>query len=131
MGVAHRVLAAAIQRHGTMPVIGAILHVASLPGQAAVRRPGALLASLLRREAGELTPQSLSRRPARCQPLGEAEALDIARRFAPSHQAHWIRRQWLKTRDRRGQPIGDERRCLEGFAAKLQREHGGHGRHAD
>ena len=131
MGVAHRVLAAAIQRHGTMPVIGAILHVASLPDQAAVRRPGALLASLLRREAGELTPQSLSRRPARCQPLGEAEALALARHFAPGHQAHWVRRQWLKTRDRRGEPIGDERRCLEGFAGKLQREHGGHGRHAD
>lgn len=126
MGVAQRVLNEAIQRHGLMPVIGAILHVASLPGRAQVRSPGALLASLLAREAGQLTRQSVRGRPREAEPLGEVEALDIAKRFARSHQPQWIRRQWLKTRARRDEPIGDERRCLEGFAAKLQREHGGH-----
>lgn len=131
MGVAARVIEVAAHHHGLPAVIGAILHVDALPGSSQVRSRGALLASLLRRASGELTPASFAGRPRPREPLGEAEALAIARRLAPGHQPHWIRTQWLKTRARRGLPLGDERRCLEGFARKLQREHGGYGGYAD
>lgn len=59
-------------------------------------------------------------------PLGEAKLLEITRRWAPGHQPRGIRSQWLKTMAKRGEPIGDERRCLAAFATKLERDHGAH-----
>ena len=127
-GIAHRVLEQATARHGLALVIGAVLFVAGLPESAGIRNRGALLASLLLRPEGALTPTSFARRQREETPLGEAEALAIAKRLAPGHQPHWILGRWQATRQRREEPIADPRACLAGFARKLQREHGGFAR---
>ena len=129
-GIAHRVLQQATARHGLVLVIGAVLFVAGLPESAGIRSRGALLAALLRRPEGALTPASFARRQREQTSLGEAEALAIARRLAPGHQPHWVLGRWQATRQRRDEPITDLRACLAGFARKLQREHGGFA-HAD
>ena len=126
MGMAARVIEAAAQRHGLPLTIGAILFVATLPGRARVRSPAALLASLLQRQPGTLTPESFARRPHIEPPLDTAEALGIARRLAPGHQPHWVLGRWHATRQRRGEPITAPRSCLAAFARKLQREHTGY-----
>ena len=126
MGVAARVLEAAAERHGPALIIGAVLFVATLPGRARVRSPAALLASLLQRQPGLLTPESFARRPHTEPPLDTTEALGIAKRLAPSHQPHWVLGRWHATRQRRGEPITAPRSCLAAFARKLQREHAGH-----
>ena len=126
MGVAARVLEAAAERHGPALTIGAVLFVATLPGRARVRSPAALLASLLQRQPGLLTPESFARRPHTEPPLDTAEALGIAKRLAPGHQPHWVLGRWHATRQRRGEPITAPRSCLAAFARKLQREHAGH-----
>ena len=127
-GIAHRVLEQATARHGLAPVIGAVLFVAGLPQSAGIRNRGALLASLLQRPEGALSPTSFGRRPREDAPLGEAEALAIARRMAPGHQPTWVLGRWQATRLRREEPIADLRACLAGFARKLQREHHGFAR---
>lgn len=116
----------AIERHGPMPVIGAILHVAALPASARIRSPGGLLASLLRREPGQLTPGRLTRKAPPAEALSESEAAAIARHCAPSHQPYWVCTRWRATQQRRGVPIRDPRRCLEGFARTLERTQGRH-----
>ena len=127
-GIAHRVLDQTTARHGLALVIGAILFVAGLPESAGIRSRGALLASLLRQPAGALTPASFTRRQPEQVPLGEAEALAIAKRLAPGHQPIWVLARWQATRQRRKEPITDPRACFAGFARKLQREHGGFAR---
>lgn len=127
-GIARRVLEQAAARHGLALVIGAVLFVAGLPESAGIRNRGALLASLLQRPEGALSPTSFGRRPREDAPLGEAEALAIAKRLAPGHQPYWILGRWQATRQRREEPITDPRACLAGFARKLQREHGGFAR---
>ncbi|MGE3738221.1 MAG: helix-turn-helix domain-containing protein [Geminicoccaceae bacterium] len=127
-GIAHRMLDQAAARHGLALVIGAVLFVAGLPEHAGIRNRGALLASLLQRPAGGLTPDSFRRRQPEATPLGEAEALAIAKRLAPGHQPHWVFGRWQATQQRRKEPITDPRACLAGFARKLQREHGGFAR---
>ena len=87
---------------------------------------GALLASLLQRQPGMLTPESFARRPHTEPPLDTAEALGIAKRLAPGHQPHWVLGRWHATRQRRGEPITAPRSCLAAFARKLQREHTGY-----
>lgn len=124
-GIARRVLEQATARHGLALVIGAALYVAGLPESAGIRSRGALLASLLQRPEGALTPTSFRRRQREQTPLGEAEALAIAKRLAPGHQPYWVLNRWQATRQRRDEPITDLRACLAGFARKLQREHGG------
>jgi hypothetical protein len=124
MGVAARVVEQAVARHGVGLVVGAALFVAALPETARVRSKGGLLASLLRRAAGQLTPATFHRRPPADPELGEAEALGIARRAAPSHQPGWVLGRWAATRRRRAEPIHDPRRCLAAFARKLEREQG-------
>lgn len=124
MGLATRVINQAVERHGVGLVIGAVLHVSSLPKTAGVRCKGGLLVSLLRREPGQLTPETFHRRPLADPSLGEADALGLARRLAPSHQPGWVLRRWVATRRRRAEPIHDPRRCLAGFARKLEREQG-------
>lgn len=126
LGVARRVVNIAIERHGPMPVIGAILHVAALPASARIRSPGGLLASLLRREPGQLTPDRLTRGAPPAEALSESEAAAIARRCAPNHQPYWVCTRWRATQQRRGVPIRDPRRCLEGFARTLERTQGRH-----
>jgi len=126
MGVAARVLEAAAERHELALTIGAILFVATLPSRARVRSPGALLASLLQRQPGLLTPESFARRPHIEPPLDTAEALGIAKRLAPGHQPHWVLGRWHATRQRRGEPITAPRSCLAAFARKLQHEHTGY-----
>jgi len=74
---------------------------------------------------GALTPASFGRRSREDAPLGEAEALAIAKRMAPGHRPTWVLGRWQATRLRREEPITDLRACLAGFARKLQREHGG------
>ena len=131
LGVAQRVINQAIERHGRMPVIGATLFVTALPASARIRSRGGLLASLLRREPGQLTPDRFAR-PARSREiLSESEALAIARRYAPGHQPAWVCTRWHATQQRRGEPIHDPRACLAAFARKLQREqgHDAHERH--
>lgn len=127
-GIARRVLEQASTRHGLALVIGAVLFVAGLPESAGIRNRGALLASLLQRPEGALTPASFARRQREQTPLGEAEALAIAKRLAPGHQPYWVVARWQATRQRREEPITDLRACLAGFARKLQREHGGFAR---
>lgn len=124
MGMASWVFNEAIERHGIGLVIGEVLHVSALPERARVRSRGGLLASLLRREPGELAPATFHRRPPTDPDLGEAEALGLAQRLAPSHRPHWVLTRWHATRRRRGEPIHDPRRCLAAFAAKLEREQG-------
>lgn len=127
-GIARRVLEQATARHGLALVLGAVLFVAGLPESAGIRNRGALLASLLQRPEGALTPASFARRQPEATPLGDAEALAIAKRLAPSHQPTWVLGRWQATRQRREEPITDLRACLAGFARKLQREHGGFAR---
>ena len=127
-GIAHRVLEQAAARHGLALMIGAVLFVAGLPESAGIRNRGALLASLLLRPAGVLTPDSFHHRQPEEAPLGEAEALAIAKRLAPGHQPYWVLGRWQATRLRREEPITDLRACLAGFARKLQREHHGFAR---
>ena len=127
-GIARRVLEQATARHGLALVIGAVLFVTGLPETARIRNRGALLASLLQRPEGALTPASFTRRRPEATPLGEAEALAIAKRLAPGHQPTWVLGRWRTTRQRREEPITDPRACLAGFARKLQREHGGFAR---
>jgi hypothetical protein len=124
MGRATWVLKEAIERHRIGLVIGAVPHVSALPERARVRSRGGLLASLLRRELGELAPTTFHRRPPADPDLGEAEALGLARRLAPSHRPHWVLTRWHATRRRRSEPIHDPRRCLAAFAAKLEHEQG-------
>ena len=109
-------------------MIAAVLYVAGLPESAGIRNRGALLASLLQRPEGALSPTSFGRRSREDAPLGEAEALAIARRMAPGHRPTWVLGRWQATRLRREEPITDLRACLAGFARKLQREHGGFAR---
>lgn len=124
MGLATRVVNQAALRHGVGLVTGVILFVAALPEKARVRCKGGLLVSLLRREAGQLTPETFHRRPPAAPELGEAEALGLAQRLAPSHRPGWVLRRWAATRRRRAEPIHDPRRCLAAFARKLEREQG-------
>lgn len=124
IGIARRVVNEAIERHGPMPAIGAILHVQALPPSARVRSRGALLASLLRRPPGALTAERLTCREAPPEALSESEAAAIARRCAPSHQPYWVCARWHATRRRRQEPIHDPRRCLEAFARTIERTQG-------
>lgn len=124
MGVGTAAYNAGVARHGLGLTMGAVLHVGALPERARVRCKGALLASLLLRPPGQLTPATFHRRPPADPELGEAEALGIARQRAPSHRPDWVLRRWAATRQRRGEPVHDPRRCLAGFAAKLEREQG-------
>jgi hypothetical protein len=124
MGVGTAAYNAGVERHGLGLTIGAVLHVGALPERAGVRSKGGLLVSLLRRPAGQLTPETFHRRPPADLELGEGEALRIARQLAPSHQPDWVMRRWTATRLRRGEPIHDPRRCLAAFARKLEREQG-------
>lgn len=126
MGVAARVVDQAVERHGVGLVVGAVLFVAALPEKARVRCKGGLLASLLRRPAGRLTPESFHRRPA--ADLDEAEALGIVARLAPSHRPCWVVGRWHDTRRRKGERVHSPHRCLAAFAMKLEREQG-RGRH--
>ena len=68
LGLATRHLNQAIERHGTSPVVQAVAHVWRQREKGRVRNPGGLLASLLRRPEGRLTPQSLhaTRAPGGC-----------------------------------------------------------------
>ena len=68
LGVATRHLNQAIERHGTRPVVQAVAHVWGQREKGRVRNPGGLLASLLRRPEGRLTPEE----PARCAALAAA-----------------------------------------------------------
>lgn len=128
MGVGTPAFNAGVARHGLHLAMGAVLHVSALPERAGVRSKAALLVSLLQRAPGQLTPATFHRRPAVGPPvdpeLGEGEALRIVQRTAPSHQPGWVLRRWAATRQRRGEPIHDPRRCLAAFAAKLEREQG-------
>lgn len=124
MGLATRVVNQAIERHGVGLVIGAVLFVAALPETAQIRSRSGLLVSLLRREPGRLTPETFHRRPAADPQLGQAEALGIAARLAPSHRPHWVVGRWYDTRRRKGERIHSPRRCLAAFARKLEREQG-------
>ena len=104
-----------------MPVLGAILFVASRPASLRVRSPAWLLVSLLRREPGTLAPESFAcRLRPTAAPLSEAEALGIARRLAPDHQPGWVLQRWRATQTQRGAPITDPHRCLAGFARAIQ-----------
>lgn len=124
MGLATRVVNQAVARHGVGLVIGAVLHVSSLPETAQVRSRGGLLASLLRREVGQLTPDTFHRRLLADPELGEAEALGIASRLAPSHRPYWVLGRWHATCRRKGEPIRHPRGCLAAFARKLEQEQG-------
>lgn len=98
MGMATWVLNEAIERHGIGLVIGAVLHVSTPPERARVRSRGGLLASLLRRELGELAPATFHRRPPTDPDLGEADALGLARRLAPLPRPPWVLTRWHATR---------------------------------
>ena len=104
-------------------MIRAIDHVWIVRGRPTIRSPAGLLVSLLKRAPGELAGDRLAGPVRSCPPLGEHEALAIARGLAPSHRAEWVVERFRATVCRRAMPIADERRCLEGFARKCQRDH--------
>ena len=90
LGLATRHLNQAIERHGTSPVVQAVAHVWQQREKGRVRNPGGLLASLLRRPQGRLTPEGLhAARPWRL-PLAAEEARAMAAELAPSHNPHWL-----------------------------------------
>src|SRR5215207_11642037 len=90
LGLATRHLNQAIERHGTSPVVQAVAHVWQQRERGRLRNPGGLLASLLRRPQGRLTPDKLHAvRPWRL-PLAAEEARALAAELAPSHNPHWL-----------------------------------------
>jgi hypothetical protein len=123
LGLASRLFNEAVGRHGVSDVIRAVGHVWAIRTRPAVRSPVGLLVSLLRRPPGALAEGRLAGPFHPRPPLDEREALAIARGLAPSHRAEWVVERFRATAQRRGEPITDERRCLEGFARKCQRDH--------
>jgi hypothetical protein len=123
LGLATRYLNQAIERHGTSPVVQAVAHVWQQREKGRVRNPGGLLASLLRRPQGRLTPEGLhAARPWRL-PLGAEEARTMAAELAPSHNPHWLWQRFEGYRRQCGAELHDERRAFAGFARKCQRDH--------
>jgi hypothetical protein len=122
LGLATRYLNQAIERHGTSPVVQAVAHVWQQREKGRVRNPGGLLATLLRRPEGRLTPQSLhAARPWRL-PLAAEEARAMAAELAPSHNPHWLWQRFEGYRRQCGAELHDERRAFAGFARKCQRD---------
>jgi hypothetical protein len=122
LGLATRHLNQAIERHGTKPVVQAVAHVWQQREKGRVRNPGGLLASLLRRPQGRLTPEGLhSARPWRL-PLEAEEARAMAAELAPSHNPHWLWQRFKGYRRQCGAELHDERRAFAGFARKCQRD---------
>ena len=123
LGLATRHLNQAIERHGTSPVVQAVAHVWQQREKGRVRNPGGLLASLLRRPQGQLTPEGLhATRPWRL-PLAAEEARAMAAELAPSHNPHWLWQRFESHRRQCGVELRDERRAFAGFARKCQRDH--------
>jgi hypothetical protein len=126
LGLATRHLNQAIERHGTEPVVQAVAHVWQQRERGRLRNPGGLLASLLRRPEGRLSPQSLyAARPWRL-PLVAEEARAMAAELAPSHNPHWLWQRFEGYRRQCGAELHDERRAFAGFARKCQRDHTRH-----
>ena len=126
LGLATRHLNQAIERHGTSPVVQAVAHVWRQREKGRVRNPGGLLASLLRRPQGRLTPEGLhAARPWRL-PLTAEEARALAAELAPSHNPHWLWQRFQGYRRQCGVELRDERRAFAGFARKCQRDHARH-----
>jgi hypothetical protein len=122
LGLATRHLNQAIDRHGTSPVVQAVAHVWQQREKGRVRNPGGLLASLLRRPQGQLTPEGLhAARPWRL-PLAAEEARAMAAELAPSHNPHWLWQRFESHRRQCGVELRDERRAFAGFARKCQRD---------
>ena len=122
LGLATRHLNQAIERHGTSPVVQAVAHVWQQREKGRVRNPGGLLASLLRRPQGRLTPEGLhAARPWRL-PLAAEEARAMAAELAPSHNPHWLWQRFESYRRQCGVELRDERRAFAGFARKCQRD---------
>ncbi len=122
LGLATRYLNQAIERHGTSSVVQAVAHVWRQREKGRLRNPGGLLASLLRRPQGRLTPEGLhAARPWRL-PLEAEEARAMAAELAPSHNPHWLWQRFEGYRRQCGAELHDERRAFAGFARKCQRD---------
>ena len=93
LGLATRHLNQAIERHETWPAPQArsrVAHVWRQRQKGRLRNPGGLLASLLCRPQGRLTPEGLHAvRPWRLT-LEAEEARAMAAELAPSHNPHWL-----------------------------------------
>ena len=123
LDLATRHLNQAIERHGTSPVVQAVAHVWQQREKGRVRNPGGLLASLLRRPQGQLTPEGLhAPRPWRL-PLAAEEARAMAAELAPSHNPYWLWQRFESYRRQCRVELHDERRAFAGFARKCQRDH--------
>jgi hypothetical protein len=122
LGVATRHLNQAIEQHGTSPVVQAVAHVWRQREKGRLRNPGGLLASLLRRPQGRLTPEGMhATRPWRL-PLEAGEARAMAAELAPSHNPYWLWQRFESYRQQCGAELHDERRAFAGFARKCQRD---------
>src|SRR5215207_6588241 len=122
LGLATRHLNQAIERHGTSPVVQAVAHVWQQREKGRVRNPGGLLASLLRRPQGQLTPEGLHATQPWRLPLAAEEARAMAAELAPSHNPHWLWQRFESHRRQCGVELRDERRAFAGFARKCQRD---------
>jgi hypothetical protein len=108
-------------------VVQAVAHVWQQREKGRVRNPGGLLASLLRRPQGRLTPEGLhAARPWRL-PLAAEEARAMAAELAPLHNPHWLWQRFESYRRQCGAELHDERRAFAGFARKCQRDQARHG----
>ena len=87
---------------------------------------GGLLASLLRRPQGRLTPENLHATRSWRLPLAAEEARAMAAELAPSHNPYWLWQRFESYRRQRGVELRDEHRASAGFARKCQRDQARH-----
>jgi hypothetical protein len=126
LGLATRHINQAIERHGTSPVVQAVAHVWQQRERGRVRNPGGLLASLLLRPQGQLTPEGLHATQPWRLPLAAEEARAMAAELAPSHNPHWLWQRFESHRRQCGVKLHNERRAFAGFARKCQRDQARH-----
>src|SRR3954451_16360303 len=126
LGLAARRLNEAIERHGTAAVVAAVAHVWRQREEGRLRNPAGLLVCLLRRPPNRLAgPEGLHAAGPWGPPLTAREARALAAELAPAHDPGWLWRRFEGYRRRRGVELRDERRALEGFARKCQRDRAG------